>query len=73
MEVTAVDLVTRCRLTGVNPCSSWSCWEVSCTTNGKETTDVKEREGETEIGISSSAKEEEGSLVCWAKIDNEQV
>ena len=35
--------------------------------------DVKAREGETEVGISSDAKEEEGSPVCWAIADRERV
>ena len=35
--------------------------------------DVKARKGGTEVSVSSDAKEEEGSPVCWAKTDSEQV
>ena len=48
-------------------------WEVSYTRSGEETIDVKVREGGTEIGIPSDAKEEGGSLVCWAITDCERV
>ena len=63
MAVTVVAPVTSSRSTWGCPCSKW----------GEEMADVKAREGGTEIGIPSDAKEEEGSSVCWAITDRERV
>ena len=73
MVVTRVDTVTSSRSIGVGPCSRWRSWEVSFTKRGEEMVDVRARKGETEVGISSEAKEEEGLLVCWAIMDSERV
>ena len=73
MVVTVVESVTSSRLVWVHLCPRGRGKEVPCSRGGKETADVKVREGGTETRISSGIEEERGSLVCWAIVDYEQV